>query len=62
MYIVYGITTHKAYKDAIECSNICPVCNRLVCNNCFHICRNVDVCKDCAEKLGEKGEKVKSTD
>ena len=35
--------------------NFCPVCQRLVCDNCFLICEELDMCKACAEELKEKG-------
>ena len=33
----------------------CPICKRLVCDHCFLICDDLDMCVQCAEKLNEKG-------
>ncbi|MFQ7646575.1 MAG: hypothetical protein ACLRK4_19865 [Ruthenibacterium lactatiformans] len=52
----------RAYQDALECFNLCPVCARLVCNCCFRICSDVDMCSTCAEHLGEGGEAVASAE
>ena len=34
---------------------ICPICKRLVCDHCFLICDDLDMCVQCATKLNEKG-------
>jgi hypothetical protein len=36
--------------------NICPVCGRAVCDACFRVCEDIDMCRACAEKLNEPGE------
>lgn len=33
----------------------CPICHRWVCDECFMVCEDLDMCKCCAEKLNEKG-------
>lgn len=33
----------------------CPICYRWVCDDCFMVCEDLDMCKQCAEKLNEKG-------
>ena len=33
----------------------CPICKRLVCDHCFLICDDLDMCVQCAAKLNEKG-------
>ena len=47
-----------AIKDASENLNYCPICKRLVCNRCFLICDDLDMCKQCAAHLEEKGSPV----
>ncbi len=38
--------------------NYCPICKRLVCNCCFLICDDLDMCKQCAVSLEEDGHPV----
>ena len=47
-----------AIRDAAEHLNYCPICKRLVCNRCFLICEDLDMCKQCAAHLEEKGHPV----
>ena len=47
-----------AIRDAAEHMNYCPVCKRLVCNGCFLICDELDLCRECARKLGQTGKSV----
>lgn len=47
-----------AVQEAKECFNQCPICHRLVCDACFMICDEIDMCQDCAIRLGENGEPV----
>jgi len=47
-----------AIRDAAENLNYCPICKRLVCNRCFLICEDLDMCKQCAAKLEEAGSPV----
>ena len=49
-----------AIGKAAEALNLCPVCRQLVCNRCFMICDELDMCRDCAEKLQQKGQPVMS--
>ena len=49
-----------AVRNAAEHMNYCPVCKRLVCNQCFLICDELDMCKQCAVKLEQKGNPVLS--
>lgn len=49
---------NKAVSQASYHFNLCPVCHRLVCNDCFVICEDLDMCTDCAEHLNERGEVV----
>ena len=47
-----------AIRDAAEHLNYCPICKRLVCNRCFLICEDLDMCRDCASALEQKGSPV----
>ena len=48
----------KAVEEAVHFFNLCPLCERLVCNDCFLICQDIDMCLRCAERLQETGEQV----
>ena len=64
--ILFGVIydqEHKAARSAAirsmaEHFNLCPVCKRLVCNRCFLICDELDMCRQCASDLHEKGTPV----
>ena len=47
-----------AIREAAENLNYCPICKRLVCNRCFLICDDLDMCKQCAAQLEETGTPV----
>ncbi len=47
-----------ALSEAAENLNYCPICRRLVCNRCFLICDDLDMCRECAAKLNESGSPV----
>ena len=49
-----------AIRDAAENLNYCPICKRLVCNRCFLICDDLDMCKQCATHLEETGSPVQT--
>ena len=49
-----------AVRDAAEHLNYCPICKRLVCNRCFLICEDLDMCKQCAAHLEEAGSPVET--
>ena len=38
--------------------SICPVCRRRVCDHCFLVCEELDMCVSCASRLQERGEPV----
>ena len=38
--------------------NLCPVCRRMVCDHCFMVCDEIDMCTACAAELQECGEPV----
>ena len=48
----------SAILNAAEHLNYCPICRRLVCNRCFLICDDLDMCKQCAAYLEETGSPV----
>ena len=48
----------SAIRDAAEHLNFCPICKRLVCNRCFLICDDLDMCKQCAAHLEKTGSSV----
>ena len=52
------IAKQRALKTFKEKFNVCPVCNRKVCDKCFLICEELDMCTSCAKKLKECGERV----
>lgn len=45
----------SAIRNVAEHMNYCPICKRLVCNQCFLICDDLDMCTQCAAKLQQKG-------
>lgn len=45
----------KALRDGETLFSRCPICHRGVCDECFMVCEDLDMCKQCAEKLNEKG-------
>lgn len=47
-----------AIRNAAEHMNYCPVCERLVCNQCFLICDDLDLCIQCATRLEQHGTPV----
>ena len=52
------IARELAVKEAMQNFNICPICGRLVCDRCFMLCEDLDMCTSCAGKLEEPGERV----
>ena len=49
---------NRAAEEAAVNFNTCPICRRMVCDHCFMICDDLDMCQSCAERLQEKGELV----
>jgi uncharacterized OB-fold protein len=47
-----------AEREGKEIFSTCPVCGKLVCDRCFMICDEVDMCRRCATMLKERGEPV----
>ena len=48
----------KAAAEASEIFSQCPVCGRLVCDRCFLICEDLDLCTACAKALQVRGDVV----
>lgn len=48
----------KAAAEAAEIFNYCPVCGRLMCDRCFLICEDLDLCIACAKALQVRGDVV----
>ena len=61
-HALYEQELHSARQAAIgsaaEQMNLCPICKRLVCNRCFMICGDLDMCKQCAAELQQQGQLV----
>ncbi len=49
---------NTAIREATENFNRCPICHRMVCNRCFLICEDLDMCVLCASQLNEHGAPV----
>ena len=49
---------YVAVRNATEHMNYCPICKRLVCNQCFLICDELDMCRQCAAELRQQGQPV----
>ena len=47
-----------AGQEARERFSQCPICRRLVCDACFLICDEMDLCRECAGRMEESGEPV----
>ena len=48
----------SAGQEARERFSQCPICRRLVCDACFLICDEMDLCRECAARMKEPGELV----
>lgn len=51
-------TINRAVEQVCKDFNLCPICGRLVCDRCFMVCTDLDMCVACAYRLKEKGELV----
>ena len=47
-----------AGQEGKERFSVCPICRRLICDSCFLICEEMDMCRACAKRLKEDGEPV----
>lgn len=52
------IALNKAVIEAEKFFSRCPICHSLVCDHCFLVCEDLDMCISCAEILKETGEPV----
>lgn len=52
------VAREMAAAEAAEIFNYCPVCGRLVCDRCFLICEDLDLCIACAKALRVRGDVV----
>lgn len=52
----------RAAETAAQSFNLCPICGRLVCDRCFLICDDLDMCVACARRLSENGTPVGDVD
>ena len=48
----------RAVDEALKFFSACPLCGQLVCDHCFIICDDLDMCRSCANSMQEKGEPV----
>ncbi len=48
----------RAVTEALEHFSRCPICKRLVCDRCFLLSEDIDLCADCAVRSQENGEPV----
>lgn len=48
----------RAAEQAEKTFSLCPICRRLVCDHCFLVCDDLDMCAACARQLQEQGEPV----
>ena len=56
----YQSARARAVREATEHMNYCPICKQVVCNRCFVICEDLDMCTRCADLLEEIGTPVVS--
>ncbi|MBP0981347.1 MAG: hypothetical protein J5968_04010 [Oscillospiraceae bacterium] len=48
----------RALEEAAFQFNLCPFCEQIVCNDCFLLCDDLDMCRSCAVRLHESGEQA----
>ena len=48
----------RAVAELKTVFNACPVCRRVVCDHCFFVCEDLDLCTSCVGRLKEQGEPV----
>ena len=52
-------TAHQcALRSTSQHMNYCPICKRIVCDQCFLICDDLDMCRHCAAALDAQGTPV----
>ena len=42
-----------AVAEAAKYFSLCPICKRISCDICFHVCDTLDMCASCAKRLEE---------
>lgn len=45
-------------RKTTETFSLCPICHKLVCDDCFCVCDDLDMCQECADRLQAKGSVV----
>lgn len=45
----------QAAQEAREVFSCCPICGHLVCDACFLLCDEIEMCSSCAARLEEEG-------
>ena len=45
----------KAFREHFS---LCPICGKIVCDYCFVICDEIEMCSSCAKNLGKHGTPV----
>lgn len=45
----------KAFREHFS---VCPICGKIVCDYCFVICDEIEMCSSCAKELGKQGTTV----
>ncbi|MDY3221775.1 MAG: hypothetical protein SOX11_01355 [Lachnospiraceae bacterium] len=56
--VIFDVLYKKEKEEAGMVFNKCPICSRLVCDRCFLVCDELDMCVSCAHYLQEQGEPV----
>ena len=56
--VIFQALYRRAATEAMEYFSLCPICKRLVCDRCFLLGEDIDLCMDCAAFLQESGEPV----
>lgn len=51
-------TRNAALNEAVDHFSICPICHGLICDRCFLICDDIEMCRACAERLHQSGKPV----
>mgnify|MGYP006919090915 FL=1 len=53
---------NRAAAEFVQNFNLCPICGRLVCDDCFRIGEDLDLCVSCARQLEVQGQPVLNGD
>ena len=67
--IIYEALYEQEFKTAMQVAvftaseqlNHCPICKSLVCNQCFLICEELDMCRQCAAELEQRGQPIQTS-